>query len=72
MLAKFDDIEKLEADTRELNGWNVVEGKPSIKTQVLHINKEKNMISRIWEATSGTYLATYSVNKFVHIIKGVR
>ena len=51
MLTKFDDIEKPEADTSDLDGWIVVEGNPSMKTQVLHTNKEKNMISGIWEAT---------------------
>jgi len=71
MLTKFDDIEKPEADTSDLDGWIVVEGNPSMKTQVLHTNKEKNMISGIWEATPGTYHATYSAYEFVHIIKGV-
>ena len=71
MLTKFDDIDKPEADTSDLDGWIVVEGKPSMKTQVLHTNKEKNMISGIWEATPGTYHATYSAYEFVHIIKGV-
>ena len=60
MLTKFDDIEKPETDTSDLDGWIVVEGNPSMKTQVLHTNKEKNMISGIWEATPGTYHATYS------------
>ena len=41
MLTKFDDIEKPEADTSDLDGWIVVEGNPSMKTQVLHTNKEK-------------------------------
>jgi uncharacterized protein len=70
MLTKFDDIKKPEPDTDDLEGWIVVEGKPTMKTQVLHTNKEKNMISGIWEATPGTYHATYSAYEFVHIITG--
>ena len=69
MLTKFDDIDKPEADTNDLDGWIVVEGKPTMKTQVLHTNKEETMISGIWEATPGTYHATYSAYEFVHIIK---
>ncbi len=66
MLTKFDDIDKPEADTNDLDGWIVVKGKPTMKTQVLHTNKEGTMISGIWEASPGTYHATYShMNLFI-------
>ena len=70
MLTKFDDIKKTEPETDDLEGWVVVQGKPTMRTQILHTNNEKNMISGIWEATPGTYHATYSAYEFVHIISG--
>ena len=53
MLTKFDDIEKPEADTSDLDGWIVVEGNPSMKTQVLHTNKEKK--NDFWHMGSHTW-----------------
>ena len=70
MIVSFNDIKTVTPDTDDLEGWIVVEGKPSMRTQILHTNKEKTMISGIWEATEGTYHATYSAYEFVHIITG--
>ena len=70
MIVKFSEIKKTKPDTNDLDGWIVVDGNPKMKTQILHTNKEKTMISGIWEATVGTYHATYSAYEFVHMISG--
>ena len=70
MIVKFSEIQKPEPDTTDLDGWVVVAGTPTMKTQILHTNQEKNMVSGIWEATVGTYHATYSAYEFVHMISG--
>ena len=70
MIIKLNDIEGPEPDTNDLDGWVVREGHPTMKTRILHTNKEKDMISGIWEATPGTYHATYSAYEFVHMIAG--
>ena len=70
MIVKFSSIKKPEPDTSDLDGWVVVDGNPTMETQILHTNKEKNMISGIWKATVGTYHATYSAYEFVHMISG--
>ena len=41
MITKFDDIKISEPETDDLEGWVVVQGKPTMKTQVLHTNNEK-------------------------------
>lgn len=56
--------------TDNLPGWTVVEGSPSMKTYVLHRSADGTMISGIWEATPGTFHATYSGFEFVHILAG--
>ena len=67
-------VTKLSADiepiTDDLDGWTAVEGSPTMTTWVLHTNKEKNMMSGIWEATPGTYYAEYTGYEFVHMISG--
>tara|TARA_B100000902_G_C26487204_1_gene517578 strand:- start:152 stop:499 length:348 start_codon:yes stop_codon:yes gene_type:complete len=70
MITLFNEIKNASVDTNDLDGWIPVAGKPTMKTQILHTNREKNMISGIWEATPGTYHATYSSYEFVHMIKG--
>ena len=70
MIVKFSEALKPEPDTTDLDGWVVVAGNPTMKTQILHTNQEKNMVSGIWEATVGTYHATYSTYEFVHMISG--
>ncbi len=56
--------------TEDLDGWKVVEGKPTMKTWVQHTSSDGSMISGTWEATPGSYHATYSAYEFVHLIRG--
>jgi uncharacterized cupin superfamily protein len=64
------DITKGEADTNDLDGWVVVSGSPTMKTWGLHSNKQGTMASGVWEATPGTYHATYEAYEFVHMLEG--
>lgn len=59
-----------EPVTDDLEGWTVVEGSPSMKTWVLDTSNDGSMISGTWEATPGTYHATYTEYEFVHMIEG--
>ncbi|WP_300976029.1 cupin domain-containing protein [Yoonia sp.] len=57
-------------DTNDLDGWVVVDGSPTMRTWALHKNADGSMLSGMWEATPGTYHATYSAYEFVHMISG--
>ena len=70
MIIKFSDVQNSATDTNDLDGWVVTEGNPTMSTQILHTNLEKNMITGIWKATVGEYHATYSAYEFVHMIRG--
>ena len=48
----------------------IVEGKPAMKTWVLHTSVDGSMMSGIWEATPGTFHATYDGFEFVHLLAG--
>jgi uncharacterized cupin superfamily protein len=67
---KLGDISAIEPVTTDLDGWVVVEGTPSMKTWVQHTSNDGSMISGYWEATPGTYHATYTEYEFVHIMEG--
>jgi uncharacterized cupin superfamily protein len=67
---KLGDIATMEPVTTDLDGWVVVEGTPSMKTYVQHTSADGSMISGYWEATPGTYHATYTEYEFVHIMEG--
>lgn len=41
-----------------------------MKTWVLHTSADGSMISGIWEATPGTFYATYDGFEFVHLLAG--
>jgi len=56
--------------TEFLPGWTVVDGAPTMKTYVLHTSADGTMISGIWEATVGTFHATYAGFEFVHLLAG--
>jgi uncharacterized cupin superfamily protein len=56
--------------TDDLEGWRVVEGKPTMKTWVQLTSADGSMISGTWEATPGSYHATYTNYEFVHLIEG--
>jgi uncharacterized cupin superfamily protein len=57
-------------DTNDLDGWVVVDGSPTMRTWALHTNSDGTMLSGVWEATIGTYHATYTAYEFVHMISG--
>lgn len=69
-IEKLGDISAMEPVTADLDGWVVVEGTPSMKTFVQHTSNDGSMISGYWEATPGTYHATYTEYEFVHIMEG--
>lgn len=54
----------------DLDGWIVIEGTPTMRTWVQHTSADGSMISGTWEATPGTYHATYAAYEFVHMIEG--
>lgn len=41
-----------------------------MKTWVLHTSADGTMMSGYWEATQGSYHATYTAYEFVHLIAG--
>ena len=41
-----------------------------MKTWVQHTSHDGSMISGTWEATPGSYHATYAAYEFVHIMEG--
>ena len=53
-----------------LDGWIVTAGHPTMKTWVLHTSTDGTMMSGYWEATPGSYHATYTAYEFVHLIAG--
>jgi uncharacterized protein len=53
-----------------LDGWKVVAGAPTMRTWVLHTATDGTMMSGYWEATPGTYHATYDAYEFCHLIAG--
>ncbi|HEY4192084.1 MAG TPA: cupin domain-containing protein [Mesorhizobium sp.] len=65
---KFGAVEN--AETGDLPGWTVVEGSPTMKTTVQHTTEDGKVLSGTWQATPGTYHATYTDYEFVHMIAG--
>lgn len=59
-----------EPITSDLDGWRVVEGKPTMQTWVQHTSADGSMLSGTWAATPGSWHATYTEYEFVHIIRG--
>jgi uncharacterized protein len=56
--------------TDDLSGWVKTKGAPTMRTWVLHASPDGKMKSGAWEATPGTYHATYTAFEFVHLISG--
>jgi uncharacterized cupin superfamily protein len=56
--------------TTDLDGWKPVSGKPTMKTWIVSTSSDGAMISGVWEATQGTYHASYAKNEFVHLLEG--
>ena len=69
-IVKLGNKNSMAPVTDDLEGWKVVSGTPSMKTWVLHTSEDGSMISGYWEATPGTYHATYTEYEFVHIMEG--
>ena len=69
-ITKLQDISNVTPITDDLDGWVVTEGAPTMKTWILHTSHDESMISGYWEATKGSYHATYTDYEFVHIIAG--
>ncbi len=67
---RLSDPKDEDADTTILAGWTATEGAPGMKTWVLHTSADGTMMSGYWEATPGTWHATYSAYEFVHMIAG--
>ena len=57
-------------DPTILDGWKVVAGSPTMRTWVQQVNSDGTLASGYWEATPGTYHASYSAWEFVHMIAG--
>lgn len=60
----------VEPITADLPGWTKVEGAPSMTTWIEYTSADETMIAGWWEATPGTYRASYSGWEFIHLIEG--
>ena len=60
-------VEPIETD---LDGWEKLEGSPTMKTWIEYSAEDESMIAGWWEATPGTYRAIYAAWEFVHLIEG--
>ena len=69
-ISKHADVAGISPITEDLDGWVVTKGKPEMKTWVMHTSEDGSMISGYWEATPGTYHATYTEYEFVYLIEG--
>ncbi len=56
--------------TADLAGWVKREGNPTMRYWVQHTSLDGSMIAGTWEATTGTWHATYALYEFVHLIEG--
>lgn len=59
-----------EPMVNDLAGWIKVEGNPTMKTWVQHTSLDGSVIGGTWEATPGTWHASYTFYEFVHLIAG--
>jgi uncharacterized cupin superfamily protein len=69
-ISKHANTSSVTPITENLDGWMVIAGKPIMKTWVMHTSEDGSMMSGYWEATPGTYHATYTEYEFVHLIEG--
>jgi hypothetical protein len=60
-------VEPFEAD---LDGWKKVEGNPTMKAWREYVSDDESVRCAWWEATPGTYHATYDAWEFIHLLKG--
>ena len=66
---KFTSLENYDSST-DMPGWKPVEGNPTTKTTVQHTTEDGKILSGTWEATVGTFHATFAAYEFVHMISG--
>ena len=68
----FSKIENRSVDPIEtdLDGWKKVEGNPTMKTWIEYTSHDGSTICGWWEATPGTYHASYASWEFVHLLEG--
>jgi uncharacterized cupin superfamily protein len=69
-ITRLPPTDGIEPSTDILDGWVVTEGNPQMKTWALHTAKDGSMVSGIWEATKGSYHATYTAYEYVVLIRG--
>jgi uncharacterized protein len=69
-ITKLPALATVTPSSATLDGWVVIAGAPTMKTWVLHTSGDGTMMSGYWEATPGTYHATYAAYEFVHMIAG--
>ena len=60
-------VEPIESD---LDGWVKQMGNPTMQTWIEYKSEDGSLLSGRWEATEGTYHATYAGWEFVHIMAG--
>lgn len=69
-ITKLPALSSVTPSDATLDGWVVTAGTPTMKTWVLHNAADGTMMAGYWEATPGTYHATYTAYEFVHMIAG--
>ena len=69
-ITKLPALSTVTPSAATLDGWVVTAGQPTMKTWVLHTSADGTMMSGYWEATQGSYHATYTAYEFVHLIAG--
>ncbi len=61
---------KVDPITSDLEGWKKVEGSPTMRTWIEYSSDAEGLMAGWWEATPGTYHATYTAWEYVHMIEG--
>lgn len=56
--------------TDDLDGWEKVEGNPTMTTWIEYTSPDESMITGCWSATPGIYRASYANWEFIHLIEG--
>ena len=69
-IVKLPSLGSVTPSDATLDGWVVTAGAPTMKTWVLHTTTDGTMMSGYWEATQGSYHATYTAYEYVVLIAG--
>jgi uncharacterized cupin superfamily protein len=59
-----------EANAVDLDGWKKVAGNPTMKAWREYVSDDEAVRCAWWEATPGTYHATYDAWEFIHLLEG--